>query len=944
MDQLRWNRIEALLQAALDVEDAGARAAFLRRECGSDEGLCHEVEELLAAEQCGMALESPAVAVLAPPPARGKQISHYRIEERLGAGGMGEVYLAHDDALQRRVALKTLPAEFTADAERVSRFEREAFAASRLNHPNIITIFEVVRGDGAHWIATEHVEGDTLRALLRAGTISIDRAVDITIQVAAALKAAHTAWIIHRDIKPENIMIRPDGVVKVLDFGIAKLSEADDVAPSTPSPSSPSSNLTVPGAVLGTATYMSPEQARGEPLDGRTDLYSLGLILREMLVSARIPKALARITEKLTRADRNARYGSAAELLDDLVAVRRQLETTTARRIVGFSIIAAAIAVAFTAVAAFLSVQEHWDERVLRDGHTAAARRAVFSPDGRRVATTGEDGQVILWDFETRERIASLQHRADMLVFAPDGRSLLTGGHDGTIAIWDAQTLTRMRVMQHGSGPITGLGISDDGRWIGSADRRTRIVWDAATGRVHRRLPIGGVSYGNLLFVNRNRQVIGWLVDTSDAKGEFDAEMVAANWIAISPDQTRIAGVTVEGDVKVFALEGGRYTTPTRVAERRGHQDHGRAIAYSPDGRLLASGADDIVLWDAGSLEKLARFGYEAIVWSVAFSPDGRWLISSHGDGAVLIWDVAERRCTASLNAHSAGVRSVAFTPDGRQLASGGEDQSVIIWDVASGRKQRVLGGYDSRVMGVAFAPDGRSLASVDQAATRIRIWDLDAARPRLDFRADEESSYCLAMSPDGRFVATTHGMFATSDGSLALPLHRQPWVYAQPYGIAYTPDSRSLVAVTNYGFALRFDLETRRLIDRHHDPSTTLVAASISPDGKWLVTGEDEGAIRLWTVDPLRPVAILGRHAARVKSVAFAPDGQTVASAGDDKRIALWDVRRRKLLMNIGTHTSPVYAVTFSRDGRFLASGEHDRSVRVYARRRTLWGYELGN
>ena len=198
-------------------------------------------------------------------------LSHYRVERLIGAGGMGEVYLAEDVTLNRKAALKLLPARFTQDEERVRRFKREARAASALNHPNIITIYEIGEADGVHFIATEFIEGQTIRERLTGGTIPIGDVIDVAIGVAGALAAAHDAGIIHRDIKPENVMVRPDGYIKVLDFGLAKLLDEASLKDSTT------------GGVMGTLLYISPEQARGHQPDARSDLYSLGAVMYEML-------------------------------------------------------------------------------------------------------------------------------------------------------------------------------------------------------------------------------------------------------------------------------------------------------------------------------------------------------------------------------------------------------------------------------------------------------------------------------------------------------------------------------------------------------------------------------------------------------------------------------------------------------------------------------------
>ncbi|MFN2393860.1 MAG: serine/threonine protein kinase, partial [Pyrinomonadaceae bacterium] len=198
---------------------------------------------------------------------------------KIGAGGMGEVYLAEDTKLDRQVALKILPQEFAEDKNRMSRFVREAKSASSLNHPNIITIHEIGESDGTHYIATEFIEGETLHDRLKGESLSLKSALDIAIQIVSALQAAHSANIIHRDIKPENVMIRSDGLVKILDFGIAKLSEQkiesiDEEAATAIKP--PSTN---PGMIIGTANYMSPEQAKGKQIDARSDIFSFGIVL-----------------------------------------------------------------------------------------------------------------------------------------------------------------------------------------------------------------------------------------------------------------------------------------------------------------------------------------------------------------------------------------------------------------------------------------------------------------------------------------------------------------------------------------------------------------------------------------------------------------------------------------------------------------------------------------
>jgi serine/threonine protein kinase/tetratricopeptide (TPR) repeat protein len=281
-------------------------------------------------------------------------ISHYRILEKLGAGGMGEVYLAEDMKLGRKIAIKILSEEFTTNKDRLHRFEQEASAASNLNHPNILTIHEVGVDDGQHYIATEFIDGVTLRRKLAAAHLETPEILDIAMQVASALEEAHAAGIVHRDIKPDNIMVRRNGYVKVLDFGLAKLTETIDRTPSDGEAATRVLVHTDAGVVMGTSHYMSPEQARGKPVDARSDIWSLGVVIYEMIagrtpfegetstdvivaITQKEPPPLARfapevpaeldwIVMKALRKDRDERYQTVKELITDLRRLKQRLE------------------------------------------------------------------------------------------------------------------------------------------------------------------------------------------------------------------------------------------------------------------------------------------------------------------------------------------------------------------------------------------------------------------------------------------------------------------------------------------------------------------------------------------------------------------------------------------------------------------------------------------
>lgn len=283
----------------------------------------------------------------------GQQLSHYKILSAIGAGGMAEVFLAEDTRLHRRVALKILPANFAQDAERMRRFVQEATSTSALNHPNIITIYEIGETDNQHFIVTEYIEGETLRERINQNSFALNSLLDVGIQIASALQSAHSAQIVHRDIKPENVMIRPDGLIKILDFGIAKLTEQKlesiDVEAATTVKLG-----TIPGMIIGTANYMSPEQARGKKIDARSDIFSFGIVLYEMLCGRQpftgetmlhtliaiaekeppplsnfvkdYPVELERIIFKTLAKNRDERYQAISNLVVDLQQLKRRLE------------------------------------------------------------------------------------------------------------------------------------------------------------------------------------------------------------------------------------------------------------------------------------------------------------------------------------------------------------------------------------------------------------------------------------------------------------------------------------------------------------------------------------------------------------------------------------------------------------------------------------------
>ncbi|MGI8788905.1 MAG: protein kinase domain-containing protein [Pyrinomonadaceae bacterium] len=355
-----WEKAKRIFGDAIKIAPA-ERVRFLDEHCAGDADTRREVESLLASfDDAESFMEKPAVGEVAEVMRQnanlesGKTFGHYEIVKQIGAGGMGEVYLAKDKRLDRRVAVKILNEQFSRHESNLQRFVKEAKAASALNHPNILVIHEIGESEEAHYIISEYIEGETLRERFGNPPMKLFEVLDIAIQISNALSAAHTAHIVHRDIKPENIIVRPDGYVKILDFGLAKLVEQKVVGLEA---STVKQNETAKGIILGTVNYMSPEQAKGERIDERTDIFSFGVLLYEMIAgrtpfaagtmsetfanlinsepqplaryAANVPEELQRVISKMLRKKKDERYQTMREVLTDLKSLQKRLEFET---------------------------------------------------------------------------------------------------------------------------------------------------------------------------------------------------------------------------------------------------------------------------------------------------------------------------------------------------------------------------------------------------------------------------------------------------------------------------------------------------------------------------------------------------------------------------------------------------------------------------------------
>ena len=782
----RHRQITELYHAALEV-GPDDRAGFLERKCADDIALRHEVESLLASrEQASDFISAPAFEVAAGLLASqtdyliGQKIARYRVVSLLGAGGMGQVYLAEDTVLGRQVALKLLPEHFTHDKNQVKRFRQEARAASALNHPNILTVHEVGQLNNIEFIATEYVQGETLRERLTR-PFRVRETLDVAVQVADALVAAHEAGIIHRDIKPENIMLRRDGYVKVLDFGLAKLLE-NFTGPLD------SELMTHPGMVRGTIQYMSPEQARGLPVDARADVWSLGVVLYEMISSRRpfaaatqsdtlvailerepasllvvvpeTPAELERIVMKALTKERDERYQTAKDLAIDLKRLRRQLDVDAEIE------------------------RSHPSGSVSQ--RSAGQSLPLKTADTRLITPRTSDGGVtsgtasveyVFKGIEKHRTIATLVGAVLVILGGVLGYRVYQSLKPVALPTTAFQTTKMTRLTA--SGNVTNGAISPDGKYAVYVEdnKKKQSLWlrQIATGSTAQLVPAAAVSYSGLTFSNDSNYVY---YATSVTNEQFSslyqvpslggaAKRIADHVdsaITFSPDGSRFAFLRAnpgQGETAILTMNtdgsGERTLAVRKVPDFFWYEGLVR-ISWSPDGKLVACAAvssDDQgqyftvvgVSVEDGSQKVLTARQWPAI-YQVSWLSDGSGLLMVAKETEVSpsqLWFLSypggeARRITNDLNHYA----DVSLTANSNTLVTLQSSRNSNIWIAPEGDAQRAsqitFGTADSS-LGLAWSPDGRIFYQSDKTG-KSEIWVMNADGSNQQQLTQEGSNY----------------------------------------------------------------------------------------------------------------------------------------------------------------------------------------------------------
>jgi len=860
MDRQRLNQIEDLYHSALELSP-DAREAFLNKSCGDDHELRRELGSLLAIKkESNNFFEQPPLSLAAEMFAEkakkasliGKQISHYKIISLLGSGGMGDVYLAEDTKLHRQIALKIVKAEFETDVERIERFKREARAVSALNHPNIITIYAIEETEAGNFIATEFIEGQTLRERIASGPISWQEAVKIALQITRALKSAHSVGIIHRDIKPANIMIRQDGIVKVLDFGLAKLMARDSVNPET-------REHTAPHRVMGTINYMSPEQILGERVDERTDIFSFGVVLYEMLsggtpfqgvsdaaiynatlnkvppalseLKKEIPPELDQIVKCAMAKDVEKRYASMSELRADLKTILHDSQTGSLDSAVTRLNIPAIKTTEAPATKSRRSLL-WFVAPLLILGLTAGVYWKYF----RQEPASDTNFQSVKLDVLTAHGLT----RA--VAISPDGKIIAyVKDEDGKHSLWLRQTASAgdTQIAPAGETKYDYLKFSSDGNFL-------YFVGTEAVGQPSSLFQI------TTLGLNRRKLITG--VDSQ---------------ISFSPDGTNIAFIRVLESDNSIIIANEQGLNERILVTRKYPKVYGDEVSWSPDGKLIAvptltrgaTYAGGMAVVDvATGIESPIPLKEEKLlrISKIAWTKDGKGLVYTPYAA-----DMGQRYQIRYASYPSGEVQNVTndlssyedfnMTADSQTIVAVQRQYSMGIWLTTENDFSNSVGinsktAADDGERGICWTRDGKIVfVSSEGGAQNIWRMDADGSNPKPLTREYSYGKLLPSLSLDGDSITFLSREVNLSTKELL------------PGNAFYQMDS---------------DGQNMRRVVQKGDAA--FAAASVNAD--WLVyTSRADGKFRIWRV-PLKGGAAVQLTNIDSISPSISPDGKSVA------------------------------------------------------------------
>jgi WD40 repeat protein len=882
--------------------------------------------------------------------------TRYVVRGEFARGGIGRILTAHDERLNRAVAIKE-PLQATGSAAQFGRFRREAAITARLQHPAIVPVYDAGMGTEGrpYYVMKLLSNGRTLKQVVgeAAGLAARMALLPNVIAVADAIAYAHSVGIIHRDIKPSNVILGPFGETVVIDWGLAK--DLDAQAPADETVTAPyrveTGELTSAGAVVGTACYMPPEQARGESIDPRADVYALGALLYHVLdgappfngLDARdvinrvaaehspeplsrrqplIPPDLIAIVQKAMSPARSSRYESAEALTDDLKRFQAGqrvhahdysigallLRSIRKHKLVSAVATGFALLLAVTLTVSIGRINHERGAAVVERNRLilAQARSSLDSDPTLAVAwlkTYPRDGidwnraQTLAADAASRG-IAHhlLPTMSQSVTLFADGKRVVTGGPDQLVNVWDLASGRLLRSATF-SGAVSSVRIAPDGDTLAVSQQRGEIVlW-------------------------RLRD------DSRVVLGKHDG---GAFRLAFAPDGLRLASAG-QRSLAVWSLSSGRQEASLPSGESL------TTMAYEPDGKAIGFGTANgaVKVWQPESGRVRTLVGHVGAVNSLVFSPDGRLISTGGNDHTVRVWDVAGGDGRV-VGAHDDVVRIVEFSPEGRRIASGGVDHKVRLWSL-DGKPARAFDGHTDVVNDVRFSPDGSLLASCGPDR-QVRVWELATGEARV-FRGHGGDLGDVLFTGDGlRLISTgydqnTRLWDVVPEPGRIIGRHRVEAVQA-----VFSFDDKLVLSVGTERLVRLWDLSSgqeRLLPDAEYSARGNMgTLLALSPNGQ-MVASAGEGAAHIWRLDT-GETRVFRINRALPRSVSFSADSGALAAATSEGNIRLWDLVTNQERLLSG-HIGDVLSVQFSPTEPVLVSIGLDRSVR-------LWNISLGS
>jgi eukaryotic-like serine/threonine-protein kinase len=1018
-----------------------------------------------------------------------ERLGEFRILGMIGRGGMGVVYQAQQESLGRKVALKVLPSSALLTPERVLRFKREAQAAARLHHTNIVPVHGVGEDQGVHFYVMQYIEGQGLDAIIADLRRSRDRrahhpdrsgetgtevsnelgrlarymetgrlpethsgpatepdptSVDggtgqhvarsdcpstikepmaamngtasngsvagaghvhhaskaflqtvakVGEQVAEALEYAHAQGVLHRDIKPSNLLLDCDGTTWITDFGLAKLSDSED--------------LTQSGSFVGTLRYMAPERFQGKG-DERSEVYSLGLTLFELItlrpafeasdydslirkvsqdeaprlrsLAPGTPVDLETIIQKAIAREPELRYQTAGALAEDL---RRFIEdrpilarrSNSAERLVRWSrrnpllafliaaviVLGGALTVGAMGLAYRAMARAEAGRRQLVLMNVAAATERMNEGDFLRALTPLGEALKLDQGDPAREqghryRLGSVLERTPRIIqlcphegivtsasFSSDGQRIVTACADGRVRVWDlVQTDPIAPIINHGDF-VDYTEFNAQGTRIVTAGRDgSARVWDARTAA-----PItpplrhsGGVRFATFSPDGRRVATAGadgtgrvWDAETGQPVTPPLAHTYRVSFIDFSPDGLLVATGSDDGTARVWDAATGAPRTPPL---KQGHVV-GRT-GWSPDGkRLVTAGWDGTArVWDvATGKEATPPLRHALVVFDASFSPDGTRIATASWDGTARIWDAKTGEQLIAPLKHDGIVRTAVFSADGKWLLTGSVDGTVHLWDAATGKRIIPPLRHNGPVWSARFAPGTRRLVTASEDGM-ARVWEPTEDRPVAPTIKLQGAVLHISLDHDGRRLATGTAAGAASSGQVWDPATGKaitgPLKHSRSVGhVELSPDGSRIVTASWDGTARVWNATSGEPVTAPLSHQTPIHHAAFSPDGQMVVTSAEDGTARIWNAATGNPVVPPLKHESNVRSAMFSPDGKSVVTASNDFTARIWSVATGASLGSPLRHAGIVYFATFSPEGRRVATTSEDGTARIW-------------